>query len=141
MSNSKLFSDCQHVTRALLSIKPLFASAILRGDKKYEYRRSIFSRQVDIVLIYVSSPVRRVVAEFDITTIITKTLPQLWQQTRKFSGIDEALFYKYFQGAEYGHAIAIGNVRPYDIPFCPMETFGLRPPQSFVYLPGPKRPT
>lgn len=139
MSNSRLFSDCQRVTRALLSIKPLFAAAILRGEKRYEYRRSIFSRQVDIVLVYVSSPVRRVVAEFDITAIITKTLPQLWQQTRKFAGIDESLFYKYFQGVEYGHAIAIGNVRLYDNPFCPVEAFGLRPPQSFIYLPEQKK--
>ena len=134
MINSRPSLHCQSVTRALLSIKPQYASAILRGNKRYEFRRSIFARQVDVVLVYVSSPVRRVVAEFDVAEVITESLPRLWQRTRRFAGIDESCFYRYFQGVKYGHAIAIGDVRPYGVPFCPVQELGLRPPQSFVYL-------
>jgi predicted transcriptional regulator len=61
----------------------------------------------------------------------------LWRRTREYAGIDEALFYRYFDGLDYGHAIAIGEVRTYDAPFCPIEQLGLRPPQSFVYLDAP----
>lgn len=136
MKSSRQFLTSPSTTRALLSIKPPFAAAILRGEKRFEFRRSVFSRKVDIVLMYVSSPVKRVVAEFDVADIITESLPQLWEETRRFAGIDEAYFYSYFRGISHGHAIAIGNVRQYDAPFSPLAELGLRAPQSFAYVPG-----
>lgn len=33
-----------------------------------------------------------------------------------------------------GYAIEIGKVRRYRNPRCPFEQFGVRPPQSFLYL-------
>jgi predicted transcriptional regulator len=131
--------DCQKQTRVLLSIKPPFATAILQGQKRYEFRRSLFSRRVDTVLMYVTAPVRRVVGEFDVVSIISEPLPRLWRRTREYAGIDEALFYRYFDGLHRGFAIAIGQVRTYGSPFCPVEHLGLRPPQSFVYLDAQKR--
>ena len=84
--------------------------------------------------MYITAPVQRVVAEFDIVSIISESLPRLWGLTREYAGIEEAQFYKYFQGLQRGHAIAIGEVRVYGSPFCPMEYLGLKPPQSFVYI-------
>jgi predicted transcriptional regulator len=106
----------------------------MRGEKKFEFRRSIFARPVDIVLVYATVPIRQVVAEFDVCSVISETLPLLWKQTHQFAGIDEEFFWKYFEGRDCGHAIEIGDVRPYKIPFCPIEKLGVRPPQSFVYL-------
>lgn len=117
-----------------MSIKPNFAYAILRGEKKYEFRRSIFTRQVDIILLYATAPVGRVLAEFDVCSIISESVQSLWNRTKRFAGIGEELFLKYFQGRDYGHAIEIGQVRPYKTPFCPIKHLGIRPPQSFVYL-------
>jgi predicted transcriptional regulator len=134
VSNSKLFLDFPRQTRVLLSIKPQFASAILRGEKKYEFRRSIFSRQVDVVLVYATKPVQQVICEFDVVSIICEPLPALWRRTRRRAGIDEASFYGYFDGLDTGYAIVIGEVRSYDEPFSPVEKLGLRPPQSFIYL-------
>lgn len=134
MNSSTQYSHSLKPTRALLSIRPDFVEAIIRGEKKFEFRRSIFARQVDIVLVYATVPVRRVVAEFDVCSIISETLPTLWKHTQQFAGIDSNYFWKYFEGREYGHAIEIGDVRPYKIPFCPIEELGVRPPQSFVYL-------
>lgn len=118
----------------MLSIRPPFAAAILRGEKRYEFRRSIFSRHVDVILMYVTAPVQRVVAEFDVLSILREPLPNLWLLTSQYAGINEALFYEYFEGLEYGYAIGVGKVRVYDEPFCPVERLGLRPPQSFAYL-------
>ncbi|MFH0960033.1 MAG: hypothetical protein V1897_15175 [Pseudomonadota bacterium] len=117
-----------------MSIKPRFAYAILRGEKKYEFRRSIFTRQVDVVLLYATAPVGQVVAEFDVCSVISQPLQTLWNRTKQFAGIGEDFFFQYFQGREYGHAIEIGEVRPYKTPFCPIERLGIRPPQSFVYI-------
>lgn len=42
--------------RVLLSIKPEFVKKIISGEKKYEFRRKIFKRDVKIVIIYASYP-------------------------------------------------------------------------------------
>jgi predicted transcriptional regulator len=117
-----------------LSVKPNFAEAIIRGKKRYEFRRSIFTRPVDVVLVYATVPVKRIVAEFDVCSVISEKLPILWSRTQKYAGIDSEYFWEYFAGKDFGHAIKIGNVRPYKIPFCPVKEFGIRPPQSFIYL-------
>ena len=134
MKNLRQCSDCPKPTRALLSIRPNFADAIIRGEKKYEFRRSIFARPVDVVLVYATVPVRRVLAEFDVRSIISEALPGLWKRTHQFAGIDSEFFWKYFEGKDYGYAIEIGDVRTYKTPFCPIEELGVYPPQSFVYL-------
>jgi len=44
----------------LLSIKPKYASQIIEGNKRYEFRKSVFkNRDLDMVYIYSSSPVKR----------------------------------------------------------------------------------
>ena len=43
-------------------------------------------------------------------------------------------FMDYFAGRDVGHAIKIGNVKRYDQPRNLQETYGVRPPQSFLYL-------
>lgn len=68
--------------KVLLSIKPEFASKIFNGTKKYEFRKSIFKRDVDKVVVYASSPVQRVIGEFTIADIICNDIESLWQLTK-----------------------------------------------------------
>ncbi len=133
MTNLKPSSGFLRQTRILLSIKPRHANQIFIGEKKYEFRRTIFSRKVDVVLLYVSTPIRRVVAEFDVVEVISEPLDTLWKRTRKYAGISEDYFYDYFSVLIKGHAIKIGEIRFYDEPFCPKKELGLKPPQSFAY--------
>jgi len=118
-----------------LSIRPEFVAAILRGEKRYEFRRRIFKRRIDVVVVYATMPVRRVVAEFTVTSVICDSPHALWRLTRKVAGIERQRFFDYFQGKKLGYAIEIGRVRQYRSPFWPVAQLGLRPPQSFVYLP------
>jgi len=134
MSNSKPSSDCRNRTHALLSIRPRFVASILRGEKRYEFRRSVFSREVDVVVIYATAPIQRVVAEFDVVSVMTAPLAVIWSRTRKYAGVDKATFYAYFNGLDHANAIAIGEVRVYDPPFSLSDKLDVRPPQSFVYL-------
>jgi predicted transcriptional regulator len=134
--SSMRFSDFRRPIRALLSIKPEFVAAILRGEKRYEFRRKIFKRRVDVVIVYATVPVRRVVAEFRVQSIICRSPRDLWPLTRGAAGIDERRFFEYFRGRDIGYAIKIGRVHEYPIPFCPVRQFGLKAPQSFVYLPA-----
>ena len=121
-------------THALLSIKPRYSDAIFRGEKRFEFRRAIFRRPVAVVVVYTTSPVSRVVGEFDIEGIITDTIEGLWRRTKHCAGIDRERFFSYFAGRKVGHAIAIGAVRLYPRSLDLPDTFGMRAPQSFAYL-------
>lgn len=121
-------------TCALLSIKPRFALAILNGEKRFEFRRKAFTQPVKVVLVYATMPVKQVIAEFEVRGIISGGLDSLWRRTRNFAGIEKKVFFEYFRGVQVGHAIEIGKVKRYKDPYCPIEKFGIRPPQSFVYV-------
>ena len=51
--------------RVLLSIKPEFVSSIFKGEKRFEYRRTIFKSPVERVVIYETSPTKKIVGEFE----------------------------------------------------------------------------
>lgn len=117
-----------------MSIKPQFVEAILSRTKRYEFRRKIFARPVKTVLIYATAPICRVVAEFDIDFVLNKPITDLWEGTKEHAGIDKGFFLRYFKGQQHGYAIKIGEIRPIQSPYCPIERHGIRPPQSFAYL-------
>ena len=121
--------------KVLLSIKPEFAEKIFNGTKKYEFRRSIFKkREVKTVVVYVSSPIQKIIGEFEIDTIIKDELSRLWHLTKDFSGISEDYFFEYFSNKEDGFAIKIKKTRMYEKPLSIKDDYNLNPPQSFMYL-------
>lgn len=121
-------------SRALLSIKPEYAEAIFEGRKRFEFRRSIFREEVETVIVYMSSPVRQVAGEFSVQGVITDDIDALWNRTESKAGIDREKFMNYFAGREKGHAIEIGRVTRYRKPRNLEQIYGVRPPQSFLYL-------
>ena len=133
-SSSEQFLSCQRQTRALLSIKKPYADAIFRGEKLFEFRRSVFRKAVDVVVVYVTSPTCQVAGEFDVSDVISESVEDLWNRTSDHAGIDRDAFFSYFEGCEVAHAIVIGKVRKYRKPLDLGETFGIRAPQSFVYV-------
>lgn len=125
--------------KVLLSIKPKYADLIFDGTKKFEFRRTIFKNEnIKTIVVYASSPVQKVIGEFEIETILNDELEMLWKKTKKHAGIDEAYFYEYFDKKEHGFAIKIKNTRRYEKSLCLKEDFNLLPPQSFLYLSNVK---
>lgn len=122
--------------KVLLSIKPKFVEKILNGTKKYEYRKKIFKKSPIVsVLIYSSSPEKRVVGEFIIEEIIEADLESLWEKTKNFSGINIEVFNEYFQNKDFGYAIKIKDVIKYKTPLSLEKDLNIStPPQSFMYL-------
>ena len=121
--------------RVLLSIKPEFAEKIFNGTKKYEFRRSVFkNKDVKTIVVYASSPVQRVIGEFEIDSIINEDLPLLWNKTKDHSGITENFFFEYFNNKEKGYAIKIKRAKKYDKSLSLKDDFNASPPQSFMYL-------
>ena len=44
----------------LMSIKPKYVEKILSGEKKYEYRKTLLKKDVESILVYSTSPVKKV---------------------------------------------------------------------------------
>ncbi|MHB1646587.1 MAG: ASCH domain-containing protein [bacterium] len=121
--------------KVLLSIKPEYAEKILSGHKRYEFRRSIFkSSFVEKVVIYASSPVKKIIGEFEIEHILSLKLDELWSRTMRYSGINKEFYDRYFSGKDIGHAIKVKNVKRYSN-YLDLNYFDIsQPPQSFIYL-------
>lgn len=120
----------------LLSINPEYAEAIFSGQKKYEFRRSIFkNRSVDTIYLYANSSIKRIVGCFEVGTIFEGPPSRLWKRFGKDAGISRDAFFQYFAGCQHGYAIEVINARaknPYANPYILIENF--KPPQSFCYL-------
>jgi type I restriction enzyme S subunit len=136
MNNIKSSNPAEVVMDVILSIKPKYVQSIIKGDKRYEFRKAIFkNRTVNRVFIYSSAPVKRIVALFEIGTILENHPAVLWDSVREYAGIDEREFFSYFAGKTRGYAIGIENVQEFDSPIDPRVSIpGFVPPQSYCYV-------
>lgn len=121
----------------ILSIRPEYCEKIGNGTKKYEFRRRAFKRSVNLVYMYSTSPVNKIVGSFSVESIIRDHPESLWQTCKEFSGIEEEEFFGYFGTCEEGIAIKIKEVTMFE----PMDLNtvfpGFWPPQSYVYIGCP----
>ena len=120
--------------KVILSIKPKYVERILSGKKKYEFRKVIFKEAVDEVIIYSSSPVRKLVASFKIEFIIKDEPKSLWLKCNGDSGLDHNEFFDYFKNQNSGFAISITELNKFDNPIDPKQIIDdFVAPQSFQY--------
>ena len=121
--------------RVLLSIKPEYAYKIFEGKKRFEFRRVIFKNpNIKTVVVYASSPVQKVIGEFEIDNILSSNPTEIWKKTKKYSGISEDFFNEYFADREIAHAIKISRIKKYKQSLDLFENYNVFPPQSYVYL-------
>ena len=127
--------------KVLLSIKPEFVHEIFQGRKKYEYRKSIFTKHVTKVLVYSTKPEGMIVGEFSVRRILNDTPENLWEKTSAVSGITKEFFDQYFEGRERGYALQIEEPVLYNKPINPFDMFSsFVAPQSFKYIEEEKEP-
>jgi len=116
----------------LIAIKPHFASAILQGSKRFELRRFVprFS-PADRLLIYASSPTRRVVGSCSVVQVAAGTPQEVWKAIGEgASGIDRGGFFAYLGSSP--RCAAIELARP--VTFDPPLSLPFRPPQSYCFV-------
>ncbi len=119
----------------LLSIKPEFANKIFDGSKKYEYRKAIFKRSdIRRVVVYASSPVKKVIGEFTIDNILEDKVEAIWNETSLMAGISKKYFMSYFENKDKAYAIKIGNVTRYRTCRNLSDYNIVYAPQSFAYI-------
>lgn len=123
------------MTAVLLSIKPEFAEKIFNGTKKYEFRKSIFKRQgIRKIVVYASSPVKKVIGEFLVEGILSDTVDQIWRKTHQGAGITKKFYESYYENRNRAYAIKVGSTIKYD-KFRDLTEYNIvAAPQSFAYI-------
>ena len=118
----------------ILSIKPKYANAILAGEKKVEFRKLTFKKEIEKVYIYSSSPEQRIIGYFTIKNIIADTPENLWQKFKRVGSITEFDFFQYFENKKLGYSIGIKDYRRFKESIDPKTIFkNFVAPQSFMY--------
>ena len=112
--------------KVLMPIKPEYAMQILEGSKTFEYRKNRFKRtNVDAIVIYVTSPVMKVLGEVELIDTLEGSPINIWKETSQSGGINKKSYDKYFEGRKKAVAYVLGKVKNFNINYYP---------QSYVYL-------
>ena len=120
------------INQILMPIKPQYAYLILEGKKKYEYRKQRCKRDIDCMVIYATSPVKKVVGEVEVLNIIEDTPEKLWEMTKESAGVNQGAYEDYFNGKALAVAYMLGDVIRYEKALSELSIDYV--PQSYVYL-------
>lgn len=123
------------VTDVLMSIRPVYADAILDGRKTFELRRRrpSFARGTR-VLVYSSAPHQKLQGTFEVGRVLADEPDALWNEVGDYAGIERDAFDAYFEGCARAYAIEVENpkrIKP--------ARLSIRPPQSYLFLRSRER--
>ncbi|HEB26937.1 MAG TPA: ASCH domain-containing protein [Porticoccus sp.] len=120
---------------ALLPIRPKYVDEILSGNKKVEFRRTKFKRDVRYIVIYACYPVKKIVGYFDVEMIDDTTPQMAWDNYGSVGSIDQDSFNDYYKGSERAYVIGIDEVVCFDNHLSLSDICTeLQAPQSYRYL-------
>ncbi len=118
----------------MISINPEHVQNIINGTKKFEYRTKAAKSDVNKIIIYETTPIKKIVAEAEIVDVLMLPPEDLWKETKEKSGITKEFFDAYFNGRNLAYAYKLGKVKVYKHPKNLID-FGIKTaPQSFIYI-------
>lgn len=136
MSRFQKSLEPQHARAILLSVKPRFADQIMAGTKRVEFRRSWAREPVELLIIYSSAPVQRIVGVVEVIGMINDSPTKIWATCKhQGPGISRKELMDYFTGKHRGYGVLLGQITAPPRAIAPKSVFkGFRAPQSFRYL-------
>ncbi|MBT3177216.1 MAG: ASCH domain-containing protein [Desulfobacula sp.] len=118
-----------------LSIKPVYADAILSGDKTVEFRKNGIPEDIKSIVLYATQPVQQIVGYFDVKSCEVDDPSKLWENYGGCGHITFDDFNSYYKGKKIGKCFLIENAYRFEkpIPLDKCKSFS-KSPQSFAYL-------
>jgi len=118
-----------------LSVKPVYANLILDGTKRYEFRKARLRGNLSHVIIYSTSPVKKIVGIAEVARVKKGSPSLTWKQTKSRAGISRSAFREYFSGSGAAITLSLRRVVRLAKELDPTEVRnGFRVPQSFSYV-------
>lgn len=122
------------MTKMILPIYPEYIDLIIKGKKKYEFRKFTCKKEVKTILLYATHPIKAIVGEAKILNIIKNTPENVWKITKKFAGMSKEDFDVYYCDKNVAIAYELGNIKTYKTPKS-LKDFNLDiVPRSFAYV-------
>ena len=128
-------SDAENCVIAFMPIKPIYARKLMSGEKKYEFRKSPINIDLSHIIIYASSPVKKVIGLAEVKRVLVTSPSAVWSQTKHAAGIAKKAYEDYFAGKKQAYAIEIKKIVHLAKEIAPVELEnGFKVPQSFSYV-------
>lgn len=128
-------SDKENCVIAFMPIKPIYAHRLISGEKKYEFRKSPINAGLTHIIIYASSPVKKVIGIAEVKRVLVASPSAVWGKTKHAAGIAKKEYDEYFIGKKQAYAIEIRKILPLTKEIAPAELEnGFKVPQSFSYV-------
>lgn len=123
------------MSNVILSIKSKYVQEILNRNKKYEYRKRIFKRDIEKIYIYESSPKKKIIGYFKYKGALEGKPDFIWNETYESSGISKVEYDNYFANKEIAYAFIIEELYLFEKPLDPYKIFqNFVAPQSYKYI-------
>ena len=135
---SSLVDPCFRLYRSttvLMSIHPRFVEAILTGAKCVEFRKRTLPDDTTHVLMYATSPVQRVMGQFEVSAQFSDVPASIWRRLRRFGDVTTEEFFGYYTDSSSAVAICVDRAHRYETPKTLAEIGWVgAPPRSFQRL-------
>lgn len=120
----------------VLSIKPKYAELILAGTKTVEFRRAWAAEKVEMIAIYASAPIQKLVGIVQVSDIIRAKPTKLWGYcSKRGGGLSKSELTAYFNGKDTGVAVLLQDAKRFAQGIDPKRVIkDFSPPQSFRYM-------
>lgn len=117
----------------MLPIYPTYAEKIYGQTKLFEYRKNKPAKNISVVVLYETSPRSLITGYFTISNIVADCPSVLWEETKKYAGIDKAAYDQYFKDRDIAYAYAIDQASRFDCSIS-LDEIGIHPPQALRYI-------
>lgn len=118
----------------LMSIHPKFAKKILSGQKLVEFRKTKLAKDVKYILIYATSPQKKIVGYFKVDGIDIDTPKSIWDKYANVGCVEKKFYWTYYSNSNKAIAIKVGSVFELKNPLEYSSIFNINPPQNFYYI-------
>lgn len=97
-----------------LPIKPNYANSIANGDKKWEFRKKVPKDSVDNIVVYSSSPEKKILGLVEVLGCVSGTVKDVWNETSSYRGVTKREYDEYFSASKQANAFKLGKFFPLD---------------------------
>ena len=120
--------------KVIFSLKPAWAEKILSGEKKVEFRRSVCTESVERILLYETSPVRKITGEVCVDVIISGTPEEVWEKLGEKAAMTKREYDRYYLKKDRAVAYCLSHPVRYERGRELAEYGIASAPRSFVYV-------
>lgn len=106
----------------------------MAGTKKYEFRKHLAQGNIQKIIIYSTSPEKKIIGEVEVIGTLSMRKTPLWEKTKSAAGISREKYRKYFCSNSMAYAYVLGKTTKYETPKTLADVGLTQAPQSFVYI-------